>query len=182
MSRTFGTIRQLGFVVTDIHAAIRQWIDCLGVGPFFYVDHQPVNDFSFRGLASSPDFSVALAQTGFLQIELIQQHNDEPSAFKEFIDTGSEGLQHVAYWTTHFDELTATVLASGHTELQAGRSGSGGPDERFAYFTSNGHRGTVVEVSEVSGPKAALFEAVAAASLAWDGTDPVRDMTSLVTA
>ena len=179
---SFGTIRQLGFVVPDLEQALRHWVERLGVGPFFHVGHQPVNDFTFRGEPSpAPHFSVALAQAGPVQIELIQQHDDAPSAFLEFTREGREGLQHVAYWTTSFDDLTASVLGTGHVEVQAGRSGSGAPYERVAYFEAGGPLGTIVEVSEVSGRKKALFEAVAAAGTDWDGTDPVRDMTSLVT-
>ena len=40
--------------------------------------------------------SIALANSGDLQIELIQQVNDAPSMYKEFLDAGHEGLQHVA--------------------------------------------------------------------------------------
>ncbi|MFC4048245.1 VOC family protein [Actinomadura syzygii] len=181
MSRSFGVIRQLGYVVPDIASAITHWTERLEVGPFFYIERQPVADFTYRGAPSAPEFSVALAQAGHVQVELIQQHNDAPSAFREFTDAGGQGLQHIAYWTDAFDALTGRAAALGYAELQRGRSGSGGPDERFAYFTAGGHAGTVVEISEVAGRKAALFEAVAAAAAAWDGTGPVRDMTALVT-
>ncbi|MGY0389458.1 VOC family protein [Nocardioides sp. WG-D5] len=182
MSVTFGTIRQLGFVVPDLETAMRHWVERLGVGPFFHVARQPVNDFRFRGVPlAAPEFSVALAQAGHLQVELIQQHDPTPSAFQEFVDEGREGLQHIAFWTTRFDEVTAQVREQGHTEVMSGRSGSGAPDERFAYFDGGGPQGTVVEISEVSGRKRALFDAVAQAGANWDGTDPVRDMTSLVT-
>jgi hypothetical protein len=180
VSRSFGTVRQLGYVVPDIASAIAHWVERLEVGPFFYIDRQPVNDFTYRGEPSAPEFSVALAQAGPVQVELIQQLNDAPSAFREFSDTVGEGLQHIAYWTTAFDDVVARAEALGYRELQSGRSGGGGPDERFAYFTAGGHTGTVVELSEVAGRKAALFEAVAAAASGWDGTDPVRDMTALV--
>jgi hypothetical protein len=39
-----------------------------------------------------------------------------------------------------------------------------------------------VEISEVRGRKRALFDAVAAAARDWDGTEPIRDMTTLVAA
>ncbi|MGI5230278.1 VOC family protein [Actinoallomurus sp. CA-142502] len=181
MSRTFGTIRQLGYVVPDIASAITHWVERLEVGPFFYIERQPVNDFTYRGEPSEPEFSVALAQAGPVQVELIQQRNDAPSAFREFTNAGGEGLQHIAYWTTTFGDLVDRAAALGYQELQRGRSGSGGPDERFAYFTAGGHAGTVVEISEVAGRKAALFEAVAVAAAGWDGSGPVRDMTTLVT-
>ena len=35
MSRTFGAIRQIAFIVHDLDAALRYWTETLGVGPFF---------------------------------------------------------------------------------------------------------------------------------------------------
>ncbi len=180
MSTHFGPLRQLGYVVDDIDAAMKYWIDTVGVGPFFFVDDQPLNDFVFRGRPSRPRFSVALAQSGNAQIELIQQHNDQPSAFREFTDRGLLGLQHVAYWTTEFDRVLAESTERGLTELQSGRSGSGAPDERFVYFEEGPYPGTVIEVSEISGRKGDLFRAIDAASQGWDGTDPVRDMRKVL--
>ncbi|MGC0366288.1 hypothetical protein ABH922_004272 [Rhodococcus sp. 27YEA15] len=179
MSRYLGPLRQLGYVVTDIESALEYWIG-LGVGPFYFVEDQPLNNFVFRGRSSAPRFSVALAQSGDVQIELIQQHNDEPSAFKEFTDLGRVGLQHVAYWTTDFDRLLEESAERGLTQVQSGRSGSGAPDERFVYFEEGPHPGTVLELSEISGRKGDLFRAVAAASTGWDGSDPVRDMRKVL--
>ncbi|MEN0140168.1 MAG: VOC family protein [Rhodococcus sp. (in: high G+C Gram-positive bacteria)] len=180
MSRFFGPLRQLGYVVNDIDSAMKHWIDVVGVGPFFYVDEQPLVDFTFRGEASAPLFSVALAHSGSTQVELIQQRNGEASAFKEFTDQGREGLQHVAYWTTTFDHHAGQARRRGLTELQGGRSGSGAPDERFVYFSESPYPGTVVELSEVSGRKGALFEAIETASRDWDGSDPIRDMRKVL--
>jgi hypothetical protein len=49
MSRLFGGVMQNGYVVRDIEAAMRHWIDVLGVGPWFYIDHLPVADFQYKG-------------------------------------------------------------------------------------------------------------------------------------
>lgn len=179
---SFGPIRQMGYVVDDIDAAMRHWIDDLGVGPFYYIEEQPFVNFRYKGAPSSPVISVALAHSGGVQVELIQQRNDEPSAFREFLDSGEEGLQHVAFWTTSFDEHVREAGRRHMVALQDGWSGSGRPDERFAYFTHRGHRGTVVELSEISGRKGALFAAVEDAAQRWDGTDPIRDMRPLVSA
>jgi hypothetical protein len=48
MSRLFGGVIQNGYVVRDIEAAMRHWIDVLGVGPWFYIEHLPVSDFRPR--------------------------------------------------------------------------------------------------------------------------------------
>ncbi len=35
MSRIFGDVRQNGYLVADIEAAMKHWTEVLGVGPFF---------------------------------------------------------------------------------------------------------------------------------------------------
>lgn len=180
MSRIFGPLRQNGFVVRDIDEAMRHWTDVSGVGPFFFVKDQPLHDFRYRGEHSPLSMSVALAHSGGVQIELIQLNNDAPSAFRDFLEAGQEGLQHVAFWTTDFDADLRRAHERGLEVLQSGRSGSGAPDERFVYFTAEAHPGTVIELSETSGRKGALFRAVEEAARDWDGTDPIRDMTTLL--
>ena len=103
MSRRFGKLRQNGYVVRDIEAALRHWTEVLGIGPFFYFERVPIEEFRYRGEPSPLDVSIALGQSGALQIELIQQRNDAPSMYKDFLDAGHEGLQHVAYWTESMD-------------------------------------------------------------------------------
>src|ERR1700689_3463209 len=97
MSIIFGGIRQLGMVVSDINTAMQEWAK-LGVGPF-YTMHFAIDDFVYRGGPSeAPIVTLAFAHSGPLQIELIQQHNDVPSGYKEFLDAGRLGAQHVAAW------------------------------------------------------------------------------------
>ncbi len=35
MNRGFGSVRQNGYVVRDIEAALKHWTEVLAVGPFF---------------------------------------------------------------------------------------------------------------------------------------------------
>jgi hypothetical protein len=86
MSRLFGGVIQNGYVVRNIEAAMRHWIDVLGVGPWFYIDHLPVADFQYKGQPSPVDVSLALANSGTLQIELIQQRNDAPSLYQSMAE------------------------------------------------------------------------------------------------
>ena len=104
MSRIFGEPRQNGYVVRDVEAAMRHWSEVLGVGPWFYFEHVPIEAFHYRGELSPLQVSIALANSGALQIELIQPRNDVPSMYRDFLAAGHEGLQHLAYWTERFDE------------------------------------------------------------------------------
>ncbi|RIK89827.1 MAG: glyoxalase [Proteobacteria bacterium] len=172
MSRIFGEIRQNGYVVRDIEAALRHWVEVLGVGPWFYMERAPITRFRYRGEPSDAVVSIALANSGRLQIELIQQRNDAPSMYRDFLAAGREGLQHVAFWTESFDADFARAAALGY---RVGHDGcAGGESGRFAYFDTETHPGTVVELSEVSGPKGAFFAHVRECARGWDGRDPVR--------
>ena len=172
MSRHFGAIRQNGYVVRDIDAAMKHWIEVLGVGPFYYIDRAPIENFRYYGEPSEMTASIALANSGPLQIELIQQRNDAPSMYRDFLAAGHEGLQHVAYWTESFDEDFERAQALGYRVAQSGEVG--GPNGRMVYFDTESHPGTVVELSEISGEKGKTFKMIAEKARNWDGSDPIR--------
>ncbi len=175
MSRIFGPVRQNGYVVRDIEAAMVHWTKIMGVGPFFYFERVPIENFRYRGEPSALEVSIALGNSGPLQIELIQQRNDAPSMYRDFLEAGHEGLQHVAYWTDEMDATLERVQAAGYAIGQSGEIGSNG---RFAYLLTEAHPGTVVEVSEVSGPKGQFFEHIAKTADDWDGSNPVHRLNS----
>lgn len=172
MSRVFGAVCQNGYVVRDIEAAMDHWINVLGVGPWFYIEQVKPDYFRHRGVDSPLQMSIALANSGDLQIELIQQRNDAPSMYKEFLDAGLEGLQHMSYWTEDYQGLYDRAIGLGY---KVGHEGQlGGAKGRFAYFDTQAHPGTLVEISDISGGKKAFFERVRHAAVDWDGSDPIR--------
>jgi catechol 2,3-dioxygenase-like lactoylglutathione lyase family enzyme len=176
MSRFFGAIRQAGYVVPDIEAAMRYWTETLGIGPFFYNERVPIRNYRYRGEGYEPHNSVALANSGPLQVELIQTRNDVPSMYRDFTGAGHQGLQHVAYWTETYDADLARLTAQGFEPVMQGEVGENG---RFVYFDTEYHPGTVIELSEVLGPKGTMFRIIREASENWDGRDPVRPFPRL---
>jgi hypothetical protein len=60
-------------------------------------------------------------------------------------------------------------------------SGEVGNRGRFVYFETEYHPGTVIELSEVEGPKGKLFKMIHEASQGWDGSSPVRPFPDLST-
>ena len=176
MSRHIGPIRQLGYVVDDIEAEMEHWSRVMGVGPWFYNPKVPIEDYRYDGTAHEPHNSVALANDGYIQVELIQTRNDAPSMYRDFKARGLRGLQHVAYWTDTFDADLARMEEAGFTVKMGGQVGANG---RFVYFAEESHPGTVIELSEVLGPKGRMFDMIRAASEGWDGSDPVRPFPDL---
>ena len=173
MRLRFGPIRQNGYVVNDIDAALDHWTRVLGVGPFFYFERVPIEDFRHRGEPSAVEASIALANWGDLQIELIQQRNDAPSMYREFLEAGREGLQHVACW---YDDLDGVLKEVAERGIAIGQSGTIGERGRFVYLDTEAHPGTVVELSEISGAKGRFFDHVRQSAAQWDGTDPIRPL------
>jgi catechol 2,3-dioxygenase-like lactoylglutathione lyase family enzyme len=176
MSRFFGQIRQLGYVVPDIEAAMDYWSKTLGVGPWYYNPRVPIVNYTYDGESYEPHNSVALANSGFVQVELIQTRNDVPSMYRDFLRAGRTGLQHVAYWTEDYDADLERLLAQGFKPKMSGEVGERG---RFIYFDTEYHPGTVIELSEVAGAKGRMFDMIREASEGWDGTDPVRPFPNL---
>jgi len=166
-----GPVRQVAYVVKDIEMAMQEWIK-LGVGPWFYAK-VPVENFKYMGKPSNMQFVAALTNSGDLQIELIQQLNDAPSLYRDFINSGAEGIQHISHWadTEGYDKKYQELLDLGY---MVGHEGTIGQNGRFAYFIHTKLPGTVLEVSEMSGFKGEYFKAIAEICKNWDGTDPIR--------
>jgi catechol 2,3-dioxygenase-like lactoylglutathione lyase family enzyme len=179
MSRFFGEIRQVAYIVPDIEAAMQHWARVMGVGPWYYNPRVPIRNYFYKGQRYEPHNSVALANAGALQIELLQTRNDVPSMYRDFTQAGYQGVQHVAYWSEQFDADLARAQAAGFEVCMGGEVGDNG---RFVYFEdTSGLPGTTIELSEVAGPKGKLFKLIREAAQGWDGADPVRPFPDLNT-
>jgi catechol 2,3-dioxygenase-like lactoylglutathione lyase family enzyme len=166
-----GVVRQNGYVVRDLDAAVAEWV-ALGVGPFVTI--APMEQtVEFRGRTCTPTLTVAFANSGDLQIELIHQTGDDPSPYREFLDAGNEGFHHLAWWTGDFDAARAALIAAGH---QIVLEGDGGGTARYLYVEAPGHAATMLEIMELNDMTRFLVDHVRTASLDWDGTDPVRPL------
>lgn len=171
MSLVFGPMRQLGIVVPDLGVAIDHWVGRWGVGPFHVVDELVLEDFELDGVPSRPvTLSVALANSGAMQVELVQQLDDAPSMFRRFLDRTGGGQQHWATWPDDYDATLEAATCRGLVVGQSGRTARG----RFAYLSDPQVPDTAVEIAEVSAERSRSFGLIAAAADGWDGTDPIR--------
>jgi hypothetical protein len=171
MSILFGELRQIGIVIRDIEAAMRHWVEVCGVGPWYYIDELPVSAFryhdrNFDGI----HLSVALANSGEMQLELIQQRCDTPSMYRDFLGAGHEGMQHWSSWPVDYDDRLERALLNGYSIGQAGDT----PRGRFVYLRQEGHPGTVIEMAHMTDTRRGIFDAVRAAAVDWDGAAPIR--------
>ena len=171
MSRLFGPMRQVGIAVRDIESAMKHWSEVCGVGPWFYAERFVVSAFSYGGRRyDNIHLSIALANSGEVQLELIQQRCETPSMYREFLAKGHEGMQHWSSWPADYDAVYQRALANGYTVAQEGDS----PRGRFVYFRQEGHPGTVIEMAHATPTRMRIFDQVREAAANWDGTDPIR--------
>jgi hypothetical protein len=176
MSFLLGAARQIGYVVKDIEKAMAQWVR-LGVGPWFYKEDVGTTEFRYYGAPSAPPaLSIALANSGGLQLELIQQRDDAPSLYRDTLRQAGEAAQHIAYWTLdRYDEHAAMLLGLGYVEGHGGRMGTRG---RFGYFVHPDLPSAMIELSELTGGKGEHFQRVRTASEGWSGEDPIRRLAA----
>ena len=84
MSRFFGEIRQVAYLVPDIEAAMDHWSRVLGVGPWYYNPKVPIRNYHYRGTRYEPHNSVALANSGPLPqavLDWIKITADQPCKY-----------------------------------------------------------------------------------------------------
>ncbi len=170
MMTAIGPIMQNGFVVRDWREAAMHWANRLGVGPFFVLEHVAFDECRYKGEPVDLDITVAIAYTGGYQIELVQQHNDAPSIYTEFLACNEPGLQHVG---AVVDDLDTALDENGLRPhiIQDGRTTAG---QRFAYVDTVLHNGTMVELIEADEAMRKGFAYMQRAAEAWDGSDPIR--------
>lgn len=167
-----GPATQLGFVVRDLDAAVHHWIHDLGVGPFLFLDKgtgRPPNPSLFRGEEVRLELRLAFGFIGDVQLELIQQVNDAPSPYTEFLASGREGLQHLGYWVENHEESCRRVEAAGYgPELVIPIAGQ---DRPIIYYASPAQVGPMIELVPKRWRRAR--EAVSARLKVWTGGDPL---------
>lgn len=166
-----GNATQLGFVVRDIRAAMDHWIDVMNVTPFLYMEKGngwPAAPTIYRGQEVEVRTRVAFAFMGDVEIELIEQVNDAPSPYRDFLAAGAEGLHHLGFWVPDAAAACRKVEAAGYSldyEIPVGQPQS------INYYRSPRSFGPMLEI--VPGIWRQSRQAVLDACRGWDGGDPV---------
>lgn len=158
-------IVQHAWVVPDLDAAIHHWHRTLGVGPFLVNRNLQISEPLYRGRPRAVAFSTAVAQSGSIQIELVEQHDDLPSAFRDTVPIGRTAFHHVAIVAPDFDEALRSYAG-----VDIASQGSFG-DIRFVYLDTSATLGAMLEILEDRPGIRAFFGAIRKANERWDG-DP----------
>jgi methylmalonyl-CoA/ethylmalonyl-CoA epimerase len=138
-----GEIRQLGIVVRDLQKAVDNYWEKLGIGPWMSMRIEPplLRDLTLRGKLVEASMMAAIAQSGSIQLELIQPL-EGPSIWKEFLEERGGGIHHVQSLDQDPEAALATFREMGVEVLMSGRIG----DNIFYYMDTEPLLGTIYEL------------------------------------
>ena len=166
------SIVQMAWVVDDLEAAAERFSRAMGIGPFLMNRHIRLTDPHHRGRSMHTDFSLALAQAGEVQVELVEQHDDTPSVYRDIYGPGEGGFHHVAVIVADVAAEVARYNELGFATASSGRLG----EADFAYIDTSSVSGFMVEVLPDNDTIRRFFGAIRKAAEQWDGKDFIRDM------
>jgi hypothetical protein len=166
-----GGIIQAAYTTPDITASMRDFTARLGVGPWFVSDPFQPPEGIHRGKPTEFTITLAIAFSGHLMIELIQQHDEFDSVYREtFLERG-HGFHH---WAVASDDLEADIArykANGYVVAFSDRSPRG---MRVAYIDKPGELPGMIELVEMTPAAEAAYTRCYEAAQNWDGKDPYR--------
>jgi hypothetical protein len=159
------SILQMSWVVRNLEEAAQRWHRTTGIGPFLINRHLAVTKPRYRGAPSATDFSTAIAQAGPIQVELVEQHDDGPSCYRDTVPAGAEALHHVAIIADAYDETLESYRRGGFEIASDGWFG----DVRFCYVDTSPTLGHMTEILEDKPAIRRFFGAIVRAADSWDG-------------
>lgn len=147
-------IFQEAYFVNDVEAAARRWAAELGAGPFFLVRDQGTDFFSYRGTPVEARVSYAFGYLGGMMIQLIEQHDDLDSIYRDMFAPGEEGFHHIGYLVSDFAAERERLLGLGY-ELATELAVDG---VNAAYFDTRSLNGVFTEIHGDPPHMLGLFE------------------------
>lgn len=136
---------QIAWVVKDIAATEKFFIQTVGIKRFFHLDNLAAKDTEGTYLSQPGDWVINLyiAYAGDTQIELIQPVSGK-SMFNESLERHGDAVQHVAYWLddSEYDAASRHLESAGYPLFQSFKI----PLARVGYFDTRRAIGVVTEI------------------------------------
>jgi methylmalonyl-CoA/ethylmalonyl-CoA epimerase len=164
--KLLGAYMQIAYMTTDLHRAVRKWSFQKGVGPFVIAAHAEFESVEFDGRSTQIDVSLAFAFSGNMQIELITQHNDAPSVFK---NVDGPTPHHLGVLTPNIKADRKTLESAGWSLRQHSISNVG----TEVMFFSDAIGTELIELIASNPDMLRRHEAMRGAAAQWDGSNPL---------
>ena len=166
-----GSVSQVAYVVRDLEAALKYWVEVIHAGPFFLFEHAEMMNQRYRGEPSNIDVTLAVGNSGDTQIELIYCEDGAPSVYQEFLQAGRSGVHHLGLMPEDFHRTCEAYRALGFEA--AFECSIAGTD--LVYFDTVAALGHFTELWDTSETFLEFQRSVREAARGWDGKDPIRN-------
>ena len=158
---------QFAYTVADIQEGMRRYSELLHIGPWFLIGPFVPPKGIYRGTTTKMKVSLAFAFADRLMIELIQQHDEEPSVFRETLKArGAHGFHHWAVGARDFDNAVAQYKSRGYREAFSDTAPMG---YRIVYFDTTAELPGMLEVIEINHAAEEGYQQMYQAAQEWDG-------------
>ncbi|MFX0073032.1 MAG: VOC family protein [Candidatus Hermodarchaeota archaeon] len=135
-------INQLGYLYKDIEKQAKIIESLYGIPKFAFFENKD-NTCKYRGRDSGFSTKIGISRLFNTQIELIQLLEGE-CIFKEFFDSGREGLHHFGIFVDNLDSYIEEFKKKGIEVVHAAQTGK----QKFAYFDTEKTFGIYLEFQE----------------------------------
>jgi len=127
----------------------------------------------YHGKPAQVDLSIALGFSGGLCVELMHQHDDRPSIFRDWQNDKGYGLHHMAVLAGDFPAAIDRWASKGAPAVfEAGF----GVDTRLAFLETRESLGCYLEVIEFTEFVRSALTGLSEAHDNWDGKDVLRSL------
>ena len=113
---------QVAWVVKDIAAAEKFFIETMGIKKFFKMENFAAKDSqgTYRGQTGDWVIHLYLAYAGDTQVELIQNLSGK-SIYQESLEAHGDAVQHLAYWLddSEYDSAAERLESAGYPLVQS---------------------------------------------------------------
>jgi len=135
-------INQFGYVYKDIEKQVKILETVYGLPKFAFLENID-SLLEYRGRESTFSTKLAFSRILGTQIELIQ-HIQGECVFKEFLDSGREGLHHFGIYVDNLDSVINEFIDRGYEVLQQRIIGK----QKVAHINTEKDLGILLEFQE----------------------------------
>lgn len=135
---------QIGIVVKDLDRTKERFESAFGIGPWAVFEGEPAKcvdrgrEVSFRG-------KMGMAQSGSVQIELIEILEGDETIHTEFLKEHGEGIHHVGFIVRDIESRIKAAKDEGIEILQHGLLKQMGMTIEYVYLDTRNYGGVVFE-------------------------------------
>jgi hypothetical protein len=168
------SIIQFAYTVDNIQEGMRRYTDLLRIGPWFLIGPFVPAKGIYRGAVTTMRISLAVAFAGEAMVELIEQHDEAPSVYRETLEArGAHGFHHWAIGARDFEGTVAGYKQQGYPEAFSDISPRG---VRVVYFDTSRDLPGMLEIIEMTADVEEQYRRMYQAAKDWNGQHAVIEL------